>query len=92
MMIDHSYQIAPSSRFRVFGEEGIILRQDSGEVIAVNEVGAVILDLLAQGKTLGEVVHQLINSFEVDNEAAKRDALGFLNQLVDAGVVVKNPS
>jgi hypothetical protein len=40
------YRLAPDVRFRVVGDEGVVVRQDAGEVLVVNGVAARVLELL----------------------------------------------
>jgi Coenzyme PQQ synthesis protein D (PqqD) len=74
-------------RFRVVGDEGVVVRQDSAEVIAVNDVGASILSLLGERPTLAQLLEELLLEFEVDRESLRQDVVRFLSDLVSAGVV-----
>lgn len=94
--MNDSTVIRPRStiRFRVVGDEGVVVRQDSAEVIAVNDVGASILSLLDKRRTLGDLIEELLLEFEVDRESLRRDVVRFLSDLASAGVVeeVENES
>jgi Coenzyme PQQ synthesis protein D (PqqD) len=74
-------------RFRVVGEEGVVVRQDSAEVLAVNDVGASVLSLLDSKRTLAELVQALWDEYAIDRESLRRDVERFLEELRDAGVV-----
>jgi hypothetical protein len=74
-------------RFRVVGDEGVVVRQDSAEVIAVNDVGASVLSLLDARRTLAQVFEELLSEYDVDRESLREDVVRFLRDLVSAGVV-----
>lgn len=77
----------PDMRFRVVGDEGIIVSQDQAEVIAVNEVGARVLSLVDGERTLGEILTSVGEEFDVSSETLERDTRPFLSELVDSGVL-----
>jgi hypothetical protein len=73
-------------RFRVVGDEGVVVRQESAEVIAVNGVGASLLSLL-DGRNVAGVVDGLLAEYDVERESLRRDVERFLLELREAGVV-----
>jgi Coenzyme PQQ synthesis protein D (PqqD) len=74
-------------RFRLVGDEGVVVRQDSAEVIAVNDVGATILSLLDARRTIAQLLEKLLAEFEIDGQSLRNDVVGFLSDLVSAGVL-----
>jgi hypothetical protein len=74
-------------RFRVVGEEAVIVRQMDAEVIAVNEVGANILSLLDARRSVRDVLEALLEEYDVDRELLSNDVQKFLGELREAGVV-----
>lgn len=74
-------------RFRVVGEEGVVVRQQSAEVIAVNAVGASLLSLLDGARSVADVVESLFSEYDVERESLRRDVERFLEELGEAGVV-----
>ena len=74
-------------RFRVVGDEAVIVRQEDAEVIALNEVGASVLALLDSRRSVREVLDSLLDQYDVDREALSQDVSRFLGELRDAGVV-----
>jgi hypothetical protein len=74
-------------RFRVVGEEAVIVRQMDAEVIAVNEVGATILSLLDSSRSVRDVKEALLQEYDIDRESLSRDLEKFLVELREAGVV-----
>jgi hypothetical protein len=82
-----TYRARTEVRFRTVGAEGVVVRQDTAEVIAVNDVGASILALLRTEQSVGEIVDALLLEYEIDRDTLRRDVETFLTQLEEAGVV-----
>ena len=74
-------------RFRVVGDEGVVVRQDSAEVIAVNDVGASVLTLLDSPRSLAHIFEELLSEYAVDRDSLREDVVRFLGELVNAGVL-----
>jgi len=77
----------PDVRFRVVGDEAVIVRQEDAEVIALNEVGASVLSLLDSRRSVRDVLDALLEQYDVDRESLSGDLSRFLSELRDAGVV-----
>jgi hypothetical protein len=74
-------------RFRVVGDEAVVVRQEASEVIALNDVGASVLSLLDSRRTVAAVVEALLSEYDVDRDSLREDVASFLTELRDAGVV-----
>ncbi len=74
-------------RFRVVGDEAVIVRQEDAEVIALNEVGASVLALLDSRRSVREILDALLEQYDVDRESLSSDLRRFLGELRDAGIV-----
>ena len=83
-------RIHPHARFRLFGEEAVIVVQGSAEVLGVNEVGARLLALLDGRRTLAAVLGALRAEFDVEPGRLQGDVLAFARELVAAGVLATN--
>jgi hypothetical protein len=77
----------PDVRYRQIDGEAVVLRQDAGETLVLNEEGSLILDLLAKGNPPEEVAAELAAAFEVEPEQALADVLRFAAELEDAGIL-----
>lgn len=82
-----AYRRRSDVRFRLIDREAVVLRQEAGETLVINEVGARILELLDQGATLESVAEALWQEFEVEPERALEDVHDFAQRLVSAGVI-----
>ena len=74
-------------RFRVVGDEGVVLLQDAGEVLAINGVGARIFEHLQAGLDVDSIVDRLSKEFDVERKVLAEDTDGFLSELFDGGVI-----
>jgi hypothetical protein len=74
-------------RFRVMGDEAVIVLQEEAEVIAVNEVGARVLALLDSRRSVSDVLDALLEEYDTDRESLAGDLSRFLGELRDAGIV-----
>ncbi len=90
MNLHATYRLADKNRFRICGEEGLILRQDVGEVIAVNELGAVVLDRLVSNKTPDDIIKEAVTLFDVEPAQIQADIIAFVQELENIGIVVAN--
>ncbi len=74
-------------RYRVINDEAVLVRQRAGEVLALNEVGTRVVELLDGRRQVGEIVDALVDELEVERSTLEKDALEFLQELADSGVV-----
>ena len=81
------FRIRRDVRFRVVGEEAVIVRQENAEVLALNEVGASVLELLDSRRSVREVLDALLEEYDADRDSLSTDLTRFLGELRDAGVV-----
>lgn len=79
-------------RYRQIDGEAVVLRQDAGETLVLNEAGSLILDSLARGRPVEEIADALAAEFEVDAQQAFSDVLVFAAELEAAGILEKTVS
>jgi hypothetical protein len=82
-----TYRRVRDVRFRRLGEEAVVLRQESAEVLVLNEVGGRILELVEGGHDAGRIVTVLTEEFDVAPEELERDVAAFLSELCESGVL-----
>lgn len=76
-----SYTIAPGLIWRLLDENVVVVAPDAGDVHVLSQTGAVIWQLLAEEKSLTEIVTHLAENFTVSFEQAQADLLAFIHQL-----------
>ena len=81
------YRVRKAVRFRIVDREAVVVRQDSGEVMVLNEVGARVLVLLAEGLSPDQIARRIPEEFEVTPEQADEDVKLYLNELMEAGLI-----
>ncbi len=74
-------------RYRVVGEEAVVVRQNAAEVLAFNDVGARILELIDAKSTVGQLIETMSSEYDVDREELARDIENFVAALHDAEIV-----
>ena len=76
-------------RYRVVDGDAVVVKQQSAELMVLNEVGARILELLDGARSLEQIREVLETEFEVAPEALAADIESFLEELLEAGLVEK---
>lgn len=75
------------------GEEGaVLLHLGTGQYHTVNPVGARIWELLESPRTQPELNRELADEFAVDPDALAQDVQTFLSDLLERGLVRKDPA
>ena len=74
-------------RYRGVGEEAVVVRQDAAEVLALNDVGARILELIDAKSTVGQLIETMSSEYDVDRDELIRDVENFVAAIHDAGII-----
>ncbi|MCQ2229895.1 MAG: PqqD family protein [Bacteroidales bacterium] len=73
----------------VAGETVIVPVSDSVDTLnnlfVLNETGAFIINMMNEGKNLGEIADALVASYEIDRETALNDASEYAKRAVERG-------
>lgn len=81
----------PNAAYRVYDGQATVVMPDRAEVKVVNEVGSLIWEKIDGRRTVGQVVESALESilkdFEVAPDEARQDALAFIGDLYDHGMV-----
>lgn len=75
------------TRYRVVGGQAVVVVQDAGEALVLNEVGSRVLELVDGERPVGEIVATLHGEYEVSQAELARDVAEILAELVAAGVL-----
>lgn len=60
---------------------------DSNGLFILNELGAFLWDRLEAAENEEELLHAVLNEYEVTEETAKKDLCAFLDKLRDMGIL-----
>ena len=74
-------------RYRVIDDEAIIVCQDRGEIIAVNEVGRLVLDAVDGKTSIAAMIGMLASSYDVPVKTLQEDVLEFIAEMLHSGVL-----
>jgi len=87
---DACFRLADDVRYRRILDEAVAVRQETNEVIVVNEVSASILVFLEVqgGATVASLIDYLAGAYEVDRQILEEDTVAHIKELMDAGIVV----
>lgn len=86
-----NFRLCADVRYRQVADEGIVLRQQEGEVLVLNEVGARVVALLDEGLALAGIVARLAAEFDAEPGRLEADVSGFMTELRAAGVIEEKP-
>jgi hypothetical protein len=77
----------PRTASRVFSGEAVIITPAENTVRMFNPVGSRIWELMDGSRTVGQIVAQLIDEFDVEPERAQRTTLEFFAMLEEKELV-----
>jgi hypothetical protein len=72
---------------RILDGEAIVLTPMDSKIHSFNETGSRIWELMAGEPTVGEIVTQIHQEFEVSAEQAQADVVAFIEELAARGMV-----
>lgn len=73
-------------RFRIIGDEVIIICQEAGEIMALNASGGLILQAVDGRQSVREIIDAVQSNYALPVGQLQRDILEFLSEMLDAGV------
>ena len=83
-----SYRLGRAVRFRIVGGHGVAVHQGTGEVVGVDEVGALVLRLAGAGLGVEAILAELSTTYDVEDMAAARaDVERFMAKLAATGIL-----
>ncbi|NOZ10991.1 MAG: PqqD family protein [Gammaproteobacteria bacterium] len=82
------YKPRKDVRYRIVADEAVVVRQQSTEVLVLNEVAARILQLLDAQTTVNELIHALEAEFDIGPSQLEHDVMAFIKELLNAGVIM----
>jgi len=72
---------------RIVDNEAVLVLPGKGEVKVLNEVGSLIWSLVDGRRSIKEIATQINAEYKVSQPEAENDALAFIQQLMDKGIV-----
>jgi hypothetical protein len=81
MTLERRYSVPAEVVTRTMGEEMVLVDLAGGAYYGLDPVGARILELIAEERTLAEVRDALLAEYEVEGEVLARDILRLVDDL-----------
>jgi Coenzyme PQQ synthesis protein D (PqqD) len=79
-------------RYRIIDDEGVVVRQNAGEVLVLNGIGTRILGLADGAAPVADWIDILERDFDVDRPRLARDVLAFAAELMEQGLLEPAPA
>ncbi|GAB4523035.1 MAG: hypothetical protein Tsb0014_00150 [Pleurocapsa sp.] len=80
-------QASSNHLYSEIGEEAVILDINSGVYYGLNEVGVDIWNWLQEPKTATDILHLLLEEYEVTREQAEQDINEILQEMSSVGLI-----
>jgi len=77
-------------RWRVVGDEAVVLQQTQAEVLVLNQVGLRVLELIDPNRTVQGILTTLAAEYDVAPDTLQQDVLAYLLELEDANVLERH--
>ena len=68
-------------------DEAVLVIPQKGQVKVVNEVGAVIWELIDGNRTIEDIIDEIISQFDVDPVTAETDVINFTTELYKRDII-----
>jgi hypothetical protein len=88
MNLDTRLHVPPQVISRLVGDETVLLDLASGIYFGLDNVGQSIWECVSDGKSIAEIVDEIVTEYDVDEARARKDVIDFTNTLVDRGLLV----
>jgi hypothetical protein len=80
---------APTTASRVIEGEAVILSLDTKVLRGLNPVGSRVWELIDGQRSVEEIAGLIVNEFDVEGTQADQDVGGFVQELLDKGLVTR---
>ena len=80
---------APTTASRVIEGEAVILSLDTKVLRGLNPVGSRVWELIDGQRSVEEIAGLIVKEFEVECTQADEDVRGFVQELLDKGLVTR---
>ena len=76
-------------RYRIIDDEAVVVRQEAGEVLGLNQTAARLLDLIDAKSTVQDLIDTMAEEFATERPVLEEDVIKFLRELLHTGVIEK---
>lgn len=78
---------APTTAWRIIEGEAVILSMETKVLRGLNPVGSRVWELIDGRRDVEEIIGEIVREFDVAAAEAGRDVMGFIQELLDRGLV-----
>jgi len=68
-------------------EEVVMLSPDMKDYLGMNITGSEIWDLLEKPVTVGKIIEQLLQQYDIDSETCKNETIEYVNNLINNRII-----
>lgn len=86
-MKESRLKIDPDAHYTVIDDTAIVLDGRRGKYLGLNETASRILDLLAEGRTPGQVVETMSDEYDIEPAILRRDVARFIEEMETMGLL-----
>lgn len=87
VQITQPMKLSPHVRYRIVDNEAVVVRQNEGDVLVLNEVAGRVLDLVAGGLSAEEIGSRLAGEYDAPESSIRNDVERFLGELRDLNII-----
>lgn len=80
-MKESRLEINPNAHYTMIDDTAIVLDGRRGKYLGLNETASRILDLLAEGRTTGQVLETMSDEYEIEPAILRRDIARFIEEM-----------
>jgi hypothetical protein len=81
-------QIHPDVVFRVLGDGAVLVNLSSNEIFELNGTGAAVWSMVEQGRSVDDIVANLVSRFDVDDATARQECDRLMADLQTRGLLL----
>lgn len=86
-MKDSRLKIDSNAHYTVIDDTAIVLDGRRGKYLGLNETASRILDLLAEGRTAGQVLETMSDEYDIEPAVLRRDIARFIAEMEGMGLL-----
>ncbi len=84
--------IDPTLTWRLLDGEAVIVSPQSGQIRVLNHAGALIWQMAAEAKSVGEIIEALMVAYNISADQAQTDLEAFINDLTQRNMMFREPA
>jgi hypothetical protein len=89
MDLDTRLTVPPQVMSRLVGEETVLLDLASGMYFGLDGLGRTIWESISAGRSLAEIVDEIVAEYDVEREQAEADVIEFASDLLERGLLAE---